>query len=374
MRKDQPHAPPPPPPPPPRPLSTPINSYGPPPQPTIAPQPVQQVPTAGFRWGLWLFIMFMAFGVPLFVGGLTFMQVNETTEAAARAFEAATQPTGKPKGTEQVVPRQSSANQGDGRSEADAAQPEKPRGEGTSLEGFQRLQGCTCSTTAGNVDLYTRHEGGGTTITASGTTRTMALSFALKVGNTTPFTLPLSPDTSPASQFTQGSFPLGMGCDDETVVIATERRLSGWSIEDRSERWTVPLPESFGEVEPGEKGGIDCQSLSVRDGVATIELGSNTVKAKLASGETSSAAQSKPARANTEPEPEAAPKPAPQPKTPPKPDPKPEPDPAPQDAKPTPQPTPKPTPDPQPDVNPQSDEKKKSKKKKGKKKKGKKKK
>lgn len=361
----------------------PVNSYGPQAQPTVAPQPVHQAPTVRFRWGWWLFIMLFAFGGPLIGAIVNFMQVNDASQAATKAMNdalQATQTPQTPKAPTQVVPRKSNANLGgrpdaadddDLEVEADPKSLPVEKGEGTSLDGFQRLQGCSCRTSAGNVDLYTRHDGGGTLITSGGTTRTMSLSFALKVGNSTPFTLPLNEGTAPPSRLAQGRFPLGIGCEDDTVVVATKNKLTGWSIEDRSARWTTDLPSSFGAVKPSDKPSIDCKSLTVKSGVASVRAGGKTVKVALDDGKPNANADSKPA-------PKAESKPAPKPE--PQPDPKPEPDPTP-DSKSDPKPEPKdstpapPKPDPTPE--PASDgkkKKKKGKKKKGKKKKGKKKK
>ncbi len=350
-------------PPPPRQLKVPVNSYGPQAQPTIAPLPVQQAPTVRFRWGWWLFIMLFAFGGPLIGAVVNFMRVGDASQAATKAMNDALEATKTPevpKAPTQVVPRRPSANLGSGAAptdeevEVDAAPEELPveKGEGTSLDGYQRLQGCSCETGTGNVDLYTRHDGGGTTITSAGTTRTMSLSFALKVGNSTPFTLPVGESTAPASSFEQGRFPLGIGCEDDTVVIATENTLTGWSIEDRSARWSTALPSSFGAVEPSDKPGIDCKSVTVKNGVASVRVGGKTVKASLDSG--------MPPGGSAKPEPRAD---KPESKPDPKPEPEPEPEAKPKDSTPAP-----PKPDPSPE--PASDsKKKKKKKKKGKKKK-----
>lgn len=305
--------------------------------------------------------MVIAFAGPAIAGLASYAQIDEATHAVNAATHAATGQNNH----REIVPRRPVVNLGSDpaaprdASEGEAAAPPPPHGDATSLDQFQRLEGCSCRATAGSVDLFTRHEGSGTSITSAGTRQTMSLAFALKVGNQPPFTLPIDRGTAPPSSIEQGRFPLGMGCDEDTVVIATEQKVTGWSLEDRTERWTVDLRSSFGAVKAGDEPALDCKSISVRNGVASVRAGGKTLKVSLGTGE--------PPNAPPERKPEVEP-------SPPK-DPKP-------DVEPSRGQPPEPTPDAEPKPAPEEDDakaeqkksKKKGKRKKGKRKKGKKKK
>ena len=335
---------------------------------------------------MYVVIMLVSFGVPLIGVGASFWQSRQANQASQNAAaEALARVTGatnnKPESPTQVVPRTSrSALTAPSAPSAEAGEPTidaadsqaKPAGEGTSLDGFQKLKGCSCRAKAGAVELHLRASSGGTSITSSGTRHTMQLSFAAKAGSGTPFTLPTTSKTAPANEYTRGRFPLGMGCDDDTLVIATERSVTGWSISKRTAEWTQTLPASYGDVRPSDTPSLDCKSLSVGSGAVSVRAGGKTVRLDLESGEPasskgsskSSSASSKPSPSPTQPDSNPTP---PKPKPDPKPEPKPEPKP---DAKPA--PDTKPAPEPKPDAK-KPGKKKKGKKKKGKKKKGKKK-
>lgn len=314
---------------------------------------------------MYAIIMLASFGVPLVGVGASFWQSRQATQAsqtaAATATARATAAT-KPESPTQVVPRTSrsaltapttpSAKAGEPTLDAADSQA-KPAGEGTSLDGFQKLKGCSCRAKAGSVGLHLRAQGGGTSISAAGTRSTMNLSFAAKVGGGTPFTLPTTSKTAPANQYTRGRFPLGMGCDGDTLVIATERSVTAWSLSNRTAEWTQTLPESYGNVRPSDTPSLDCKSLSVSGGAVSIRAGGKTTRLDLESGEPASSKGG--SKASSKPTP-TEPK---QPDSQPKPEPKPEPKASDNKAAP---------PTPEPKTAPQGDAKKK-KKKKGKKKK-----
>ncbi|MBV1857900.1 MAG: hypothetical protein KUG77_05765 [Nannocystaceae bacterium] len=372
VRKQQPQAPPPPPQP--RPLNVPVNSYGPQVHaPTVAPVQVQV--TAPRRTGcMSAVIMLFAFGVPLVGAGASFWQSHRATQAgqtaAAEAMARVTGTPTKPKPPTQVVlrtsrstltaPSEPSKEPDEPTSDAPDSQP-NAAGEGTSLDMYQELKGCSCRAKVGPVNLHLRAAGGGTTVTASGTRSTMKLSFAAKAGSGTPFTLPTTSKTAPATEYTRGRFPLGMGCAGDTLVIAAERSVTAWSLGTRTAQWTQTLPQTYGNVRPSETPSLDCKSLSVSGGAVSVRAGGKTIRLDLKSGELEdSKGGSKPNSGSRKPLPTEpkAPDPAPAPD---------EPTPEPADSKPTP-------PESDPKTDPEDGKKKKGKKKKGKKKKGKKKK
>jgi len=319
---------------------------------------------------MYVVIMLVSFGVPLIGVGASLWQSRQATQAsqnaAAEAVARVTGATKKPESPTQVVPRTSRSALTAPSAKADeptidaADSQAKPAGEGTSLDTFQKLKGCSCRAKAGAVELHLRASSGGTTITGSGTRHTMQLAFAAKAGSGTPFTLPTTSKTAPANEYTRGRFPLGMGCAGDTLVIATERSVTGWSISDRTAEWTQTLPASYGDVSPSDTPSLDCKSLSVSGGAVSVRAGGKTVRLDLETGKPasskgsskSSSGSSKPSPAPTQPD--SAPTPA-----------KPKPaDTKPADTKPA---QPKPAP-PKPEPAPATDAKKK-KKKKGKKKK-----
>ncbi len=339
-----------------------VNSYG--PQTYGAPTVTvvhHAAPASRFRWGWWLFMMLFAFGAPAIGAVVTFLQSAEATKTAKASSTAVTSTSPKtPTSSPQVQPRRpgastsnpSPSSDDDAEAEAEAeskTSDDQARGEGTSLDEFMALKGCSCRAKSGPVDLHTRYDGGDTTITGSGTTRSMQLSFAVKTTGQTPFTLPLAADTAPASSYPMGRFPLGVGCEGDTLVIASGRSLTAWSLSDRKAVWTRALPSSFGDVQPADKPAIDCKSVSVRGGTASLRVGGKSVKARLSDGETPGAT---PSRSKSAPNPEVKPEPAPEPESDPKPD-----------------ASPKPSPAPTPEDTPTKAGKKKKKKKKGKKKK-----
>ncbi len=314
----------------------------------------------------WAVTMLFAFAVPLAGAGITFWQTQQATRASqtaatANTIAAATGPKSTPEAPTQLVPRTSRSAL-----TAPKLEPEEPTveasdspsavaGEGTSLDGFQKLQGCSCRAKAGAVELHLRAEAGGTTITSAGTRSTVRFTFAAKAGSTTPFNLPATSATAPAREYTKGRFPLGMGCDGDTLVLAAERSVTAWSLSERTARWTQTLPESYGDVNPSDTPSLDCKSLSVSGGTVSVQAGGKTVRLDLGSGEpTSSKSASKPSAGGSTPSPSEPKKPDPAP-TPS------EPKPAPSDSKPAP---------PKPEPTPSADTKKKGKKKgkKGKKK------
>ena len=316
---------------------------------------------------MYVVIMLVSFGVPLIGVGASFWQSRQATQAsqnaAAQAVARVTGATKTPEAPTQVVPRTSrSALTAPSAPSADAGEPTtdpadspaRPAGEGTSLDGFQKLKGCSCRAKAGPVELHLRASSGGTIITGSGTRRAVQLSFAAKAGGGTPFTLPTTSETAPANEYTRGRFPLGMGCGGDTLVIATEDSVTGWSLSKRTAQWTQTLPGSYGDVRPGDTPSLDCKSLSVGGGAVTVRAGGKTVRLDLESGEpASNKGSSKPSSSSSKPSP------AP---TPPDSDPTPA-EPKPADTK----PKPKPAPEPEPETD--AKKKKAKKKKKGKKKK-----
>ncbi len=337
-----------------------VNSYGPQ---NHAPVTVHHAaPAARFRWGWWLFMMLFTLGAPAIGGIITYLQSAKATQTAAQTATKVVSTNTPTIATapSQVQPHRSDAKTPYAKAAADVdASPDDSEdsasAESTSLDGFQALRGCSCRAKSGTVDLHTRYDGGSTTITTTGTTRSMGLSFAVEVQGRTPFSLPLTSTTAPAKRYPMGRFPLGVGCSGDTLVIASGRALTAWSLTDRKALWTQELPASFGDVRPADAPAIDCKSLSVRGDVASVRVGGQTVAARLADGEPPSSKRPK-----VEPEPAPPPKPdAPKPS--PTPDTTPKPSPAP-DA------TPKPVPEPSPDDAAPSKGKKK-KKKKGKKKK-----
>ncbi len=318
-------------------------------------------------------IMLFAFGLPLAGAGVSFWQSHQASQATQTATTARATVAKKPDSPTQLVPRTSrsaltapsapSAEAGEPTIDASDAQA-KPAGEGTSLDTYQKLKGCSCRAMAGAVELHLRAASGGTTITGSGTHRTMELSFAAKAGSGPPFTLPTTSRTAPADTYKMGRFPLGMGCDGDTLVIAAERSVTAWSLSKRTAEWTQPLPESYGAVRPSDPPALDCKSLSVGGGTVSVRAGGETVRLDLESGEPAGRKRgSKPSSSSSKPTPS---EPKPPDSKPAAPDPKP--DPKPSDSKPTP-----PKPEPGPRTDPKRGKKKKGKKKKGKKKKGKKK-
>ncbi len=326
-------------------------------------------------------IMLFAFGVPLVGAGVSFWQSHQATQASQRAasdaMARATGSTKKPEAPTQVVPRTSrsaltaptspSAEADKPTTDADDSQANSA-GEGTSLDTFQKLKGCSCRAKAGTVELHLRASGGGTRITSSGTRHTMELAFAAKAGSGTPFTLPTTSKTAPANEYTRGRFPLGMGCDGDTLVIATERSVTAWSLSDRTAEWTQTLPDSYGNVRPNETPSLDCKSLNVGSGAVSVRAGGKTVRLDLETGEPVSSkggtkGTTKPSSGSEKPSP-----PPTQPDTEPAPA-----KPKPADAKPAPADTKPKPPKPEPEPAPETDTAKKKKKKKGKKKKKKKK-
>jgi hypothetical protein len=266
--------------------------------------------------------------------------------------------------------------------EGEAPTEDDPAGETPSEDGpidlakYQALAGCGCRTDADGdgkrdqIDLYLKASSG-TVISSVGTEHFVHLTFAAAGEGLKPFDLPVTEDSAPASKYHAGRFDLGVGCEEDTMIIAALGKASAWSLEKKSLLWTRDLDPPFSRFAEG-KAAVDCKPISVSAGVARIRSGGATVEARVDNGEDadrgrssagSSAGDKKPSP-SSKPQPSSNTKPDPELKPGPEPESKPEPEPDKPGPKPKTKPRPKP-PVPPPDA---AGGKKKGKKKGGKKK------
>ncbi len=170
-----------------------------------------------------------------------------------------------------------------------ARPPERPAApEPVDLADYQRLIGCECSAKSARkiVELRARGTGNATTISGSGMQVTRGMAFVLAATGEEPWLLPVSDDTAPAARYAVNEFTLGVGCNGDTVVVASGKTLSAWSRATRALLWSQTLPGSFGvyRERPGPDLELRCESLRLAKDVATVRAGGKSVRFALLDG------------------------------------------------------------------------------------------
>ena len=90
-----------------------------------------------------------------------------------------------------------------------------------------------------------------------------------------PWRLPATMTTAPPEGLPGWRSSIGFACSDDTVVMASVRHVSAWSLSERKHLWTTELADPFGdELGLGRRNSyqLNCSSLSVRRDVIEIPL------------------------------------------------------------------------------------------------------
>jgi hypothetical protein len=141
---------------------------------------------------------------------------------------------------------------------------------------FVALEGCACTgaVSGQKVPVQLAVQVSDETQPGERTTRAILLGYFLDVGERSMLVRPGDAD-APPGLVRERKLGLGMGCYQDTVVIAAGTRATAWSLTDGSRRWTQPLSAAyrFEGREPGSGMTIYCGQLSVRGGSVQIPVG-----------------------------------------------------------------------------------------------------
>jgi len=121
------------------------------------------------------------------------------------------------------------------------------------------------------VQLLVLSNGRNTTISDAGLTTTRHLDFAAVGADKTMWRMPIS---------------MGVGCKDDTLVVAAGTSASAWSLSKRTLLWSHVLEAPFGKYGAGDGAsmGIDCNTLRPGKDAVAVHAGKRTVKLALADG------------------------------------------------------------------------------------------
>jgi hypothetical protein len=87
--------------------------------------------------------------------------------------------------------------------------------------------------------------------------------------------LPATMQTAPPEALPGWRSTIGFACHEDTVIVASVRRVSAWALGDRKLLWTTELDEPFGDdFGLGRRGSyqLNCRSLTVRKDLVEIPL------------------------------------------------------------------------------------------------------
>lgn len=160
--------------------------------------------------------------------------------------------------------------------EADRAPPQ--------LSDYQVLTGCGCA--KDKVQFLVLSNGRTTTISNAGLTVTRNLEFAVLAADRTLWRMPTTETSAPASAYDKGDISMGVGCQDDTLVVAAGMGVSAWSLTKHTLLWSHTLAAPFGKYGTGDGStmGIDCDTLRPGKDSISVRAGKRSVKLALADG------------------------------------------------------------------------------------------
>jgi hypothetical protein len=156
--------------------------------------------------------------------------------------------------------------------------------EPPKLTDFQELRGCSCAKNVAR--LHVRSTGRTTMLSDAGLTLTRHLEFAVLAADGSLWRMPTVDGSAPSVAYTKGDISMGVGCKDDTLVVAAGMSVSAWSLSRHTLLWSHGLAAPFGKYDdgPGSEMGIDCDSLRASKDSVAVRAGKRTVKLGLADG------------------------------------------------------------------------------------------
>lgn len=156
-------------------------------------------------------------------------------------------------------------------------EPEPPEEPPVDLSRFQPLSGCECASPKGpRVEL---NIGVGGSKTVMGDPAYEFVDYTVTQWVLTrdgePWLLPSTMQTAPPEALPGWRSTMGFGCANDTIVIASVRHVSAWSLTDRKLLWTTELDKPFGdELGLGRRGSyqLSCSTLAIRRNVVELPL------------------------------------------------------------------------------------------------------
>jgi hypothetical protein len=272
-------------------------------------------PSAG-RWIAWVIVMLVVFGGSGISAFIAFFNAATTTATSPTAIPTVkpTKPVPKPAA---ALPHESrpaiAAETKPTPSAEEPAEPEVAAIPVIDLQQYQALSGCGCRADVerdgrkDQIDLYLQ-AGASTVISPTGTDNFVNTKFAVAGEGLKPFDLPATEATAPATKYNAGRIGIGVGCENDTMIIAALDKVSAWSLSKREVVWTKPLSPAFSRFAEG-KASVDCSTITVNGGVAHVRTESGMKQFRIDTGDdattsrpSSSASPSKsPSPTKTEP-------------------------------------------------------------------------
>jgi hypothetical protein len=170
------------------------------------------------------------------------------------------------------------------------AVPEEPKLEAEvdatppQLSDYQMLRGCGCPKNI--AQLMVLSNGRTTMLSDAGMTITRHLEFAAVGADKTLWRMPITDTSAPAAHYDRGDISMGVGCKNDTMVVAAGMHVSAWSLSKHTLLWSHPLDAPFGKygIGDGASMGIDCETLRPSKDTVSVRAGKRTVKLALADG------------------------------------------------------------------------------------------
>lgn len=180
-------------------------------------------------------------------------------------------------------------------------EPEAPKVEPESgaepepirAEAYQTLRGCSCKADfdgdgkAEKVQLAVKSTAVGTWITSAGTSREFAFDFIVRPPAGEPFRLELTKETAPPRRRRGEVLKLGMACQADRLLFASDSTASSWSLRTQKLEWTKTLPASYTpKASKGRSEGpaISCSRLPVKRDQLSVRLPGGAVELGVADG------------------------------------------------------------------------------------------
>lgn len=171
----------------------------------------------------------------------------------------------------------------------DPAKPEVAAVPAIDLQQYQALTGCGCRGDVerdgrkDQIDLYLR-AGASTVISPTGTDNFVNTTFAVAGEGLKPFDLPATEETAPATKYHAGRIGMGVGCENDTMIIAALDKVSAWSLSKHELMWTKPLSPAFSRFAEG-KASVNCSAITVNGGVAHVRTEGGMKQLRIDTGD-----------------------------------------------------------------------------------------
>jgi hypothetical protein len=164
------------------------------------------------------------------------------------------------------------------RGSPEPTEEEQPAEEPIDLARYQALSGCDCGggKKGPRIELNIAMQGSKTVMGDADYEFVdyMTTDWVL-TRDGEPWRLPTTMKTAPPEALPGWRSTMGFVCSGDTVVIASVRRVSAWSIDGRKLLWTAELDDPFGEdIGLGRRNAyqLSCNNLTIRRDVVEVPL------------------------------------------------------------------------------------------------------